>query len=129
MAFRRLPASCRLSLLLGVLPPLSTDGSHMHALARYVNALFAVFVALAARSLRQRWSPSGEVISEPASPIWLELRDRVVLLPSLLMLAVFTLMFSTGVWAAIRPWRARFPACSRLDARFLAMLYFLSGSC
>jgi len=101
VAFRRLPASYSLSILLGVLLPFSTDGSHMHALARYVGALFAVFVALAAWSLRQRWTPSGEVISEPASPVRLELRDRVILLPSLLMLAVFTLMFTAGVWAAI----------------------------
>ena len=101
VAFRRLPASYSLAILLGVLLPFSTDGSHMHALARYVGALFAVFVALAAWSLRRRWTPSGEVISEPASAVRLELRDRVVLQPSLLMLAVFTLMFTAGVWAAI----------------------------
>lgn len=101
VAFRRLPPSYGLSMLLGLLLPFSTDGSHMHALARYVGALFAVFVALAAWSLRQRVAPTGEVISEPSSPAALELRDRVALLPSLLLLAVFTLMFTAGVWAAI----------------------------
>ncbi len=101
VAYQRLPASYLLSILLGVLLPFSTNGSHLQALARYIGALFAVFVALAAWSLRQRWSPSGEVISEPTSPATLDLRDRVVLLPSLLLLAVFTLMFTAGVWAAI----------------------------
>jgi hypothetical protein len=101
VAFRRLPASYSLSILLGALLLFSPDGSHMHALARYVGALFAVFVALAAWSLPQRWTPSGGVISEPVSPVRLELRDRVVLLPRLLMLAVFTLMFTAGVWAAM----------------------------
>ncbi|HET9110593.1 MAG TPA: hypothetical protein VFN78_07200 [Ktedonobacterales bacterium] len=100
-AFRRLPPAYGLSILLGVLLPLSTDGSHTHSLARHIGSLFAFFVAMAAWSLKQRWADSGEVISEPASPLSLELRDRVALLPSLMLLAVFTLMFTAGVWAAI----------------------------
>jgi hypothetical protein len=100
-AFRRLPPAYGLSILLGVLLPLSTDGSHTHSLARHVGSLFAFFIALAAWSLKQRCAPSGEVVSEPASVVSLELRDRVALLPSLMLLAVFTLMFTAGVWAAI----------------------------
>jgi hypothetical protein len=73
----------------------------MHALGRYVGALFAVFVALSAWSLRRRWSPTGEVIAEPTSALALDARDRVIVAPSLLMLAVFTLLFTAGVWAAI----------------------------
>lgn len=101
VAYRRLPAAYALSILLGVLLPLSTDGTHTHSLARHVGALFAVFVALAAWSLRRRWSPTGEVIAEPASALALDARDRVIVAPSLLMLAVFTLLFTAGVWAAI----------------------------
>ena len=100
-AFRRLPPSYGLWILLGLLLPFSTDGSHMHALARYVGALFPVFVAMAAWSLKQRRTGSGEHISEPVSTLSLELRDRVALVPSLMLLAVFTLMFTAGVWAAI----------------------------
>jgi hypothetical protein len=101
VAFRRLPPSYGLAILLGVLLPLSTDGSHTHSLARHVGSLFALFVALAAWSLRERWSPSSEVEHAPASTIDLEIRDRAVLVPSLLALALFTLMFTAGVWAAI----------------------------
>jgi hypothetical protein len=101
VAYRRLPAAYCLAIALGVLLPFSTDGSHMHALGRYVGALFAVFVALSAWSLRRRWSPTGEVIAEPTSALALDARDRVIVAPSLLMLAVFTLLFTAGVWAAI----------------------------
>jgi hypothetical protein len=101
VAFRRLPPSYGLAILLGVLLPLSTDGSHTHSVARHVGSLFALFMALAAWSLRERWSPSGEVEHSPASANELEIRDRAILLPSLLALALFTLMFTAGVWAAI----------------------------
>lgn len=102
VAARRLPAAYCLAIALGVLLPFSTDGSHLHALSRYVGALFAIFVALAAWSLRRRWSPTGDaVIVEPASALALDMRDRVILAPSLPMLAVFTLLFTAGVWAAI----------------------------
>jgi hypothetical protein len=101
VAFRRLPPSYSVAILLGVLLPLSTEGSHTHSLARHVGSLFALFVALAAWSLRERWSPSGEVVHNPASANNLEIRDRAVLLPSVLALALFTLLFTAGVWAAI----------------------------
>jgi hypothetical protein len=71
VAFRRLPASYSLSILLGALLLFSPDGSHMHALARYVGALFAVFVALAAWSLPQRWTPlAGSSASQSAQSGW-----------------------------------------------------------
>lgn len=101
VAFRRLPPSYGVSILLGVLLPLATDGSHTHSLARHVGALFAVFVALAAWSLRQRAATAVEPSEPPASLIASELRDRVVLVPSLLLLALYTLMFTAGVFAAI----------------------------
>jgi hypothetical protein len=101
VAFRRLPPSYGLAILLGVLLPLSTDGSHTHSLARHIGSVFALFVALAAWSLREQWSPSSEAEHTPASANELEIRDRAVLLPSLLALALFTLMFTAGVWTAI----------------------------
>lgn len=102
VAARRLLPAYALWILLGVLLPLSTDGSHTHSLARHVGALFAVFVALAAWSLRLRWSPHGPVSDTPAaSPATLELRDRAALIPSALLMALFTLLFAAGVYAAI----------------------------
>ena len=99
VAFRRLPPAYGLWLLLGVLLPLSTDGSHTHSLARHVGALAPLFVALAAWSLRLR---AGVATRErPASQTSLDLRDRLVLLPSVLFLALYTLMLTAGIWAAI----------------------------
>jgi hypothetical protein len=57
-------------------------------------------MALAAWSLGLRWTPEG-VVPEPTSQPRLELRDRAVLLPSLLFLALFILMFESGIFAAI----------------------------
>lgn len=101
VAFRRLPPSYGVAILCGVLLPLATDGSHTHSLARHVGSLFAVFVALAAWSLRQRAATSVADAEAPISPLSSELRDRVVLVPSLLLLALYTLMFTAGIYAAI----------------------------
>ncbi len=98
VAFRRLPPAYGVWLLLGVLLPLSTDGSHTHSLARHVGALAPLFVALAAWSLRLR---AGVANERPTSQASLDLRDRLVLLPSVLFLALYTLMLTAGIWAAI----------------------------
>ncbi|HEX6818669.1 MAG TPA: hypothetical protein VF120_09870, partial [Ktedonobacterales bacterium] len=100
VAFRRLPPSYGVWLLLCLLFPLSTNGSHFFSLARYLCTAFPAFMAMAAWSLGLRWTPEG-MVQEPTSGARLELRDRCVLLPALLFLALFILMFESGIYAAI----------------------------
>ncbi|HKV86091.1 MAG TPA: hypothetical protein VJN88_16175, partial [Ktedonobacterales bacterium] len=100
VAFKRLPPSYGVWLLLSLLFPLSTNGSHFFSLARYLCTAFPAFMALAAWSLGLRWTPDG-VRQDDVSAARLDLRDRAVLLPALLFLALFILMFESGVYAAI----------------------------
>ena len=100
LAFRRLPPSYGVWLLLSLLFPLSTNGSHFFSLARYLCTAFPAFVALAAWSLGLRWTPEG-VIQETTAAPRLDLRDRVIVLPAVLFLALFIIMFESGIYAAI----------------------------
>lgn len=102
VAWRRLPPSYSLWLLLCIGFPLSTNGHYFFSFARYVAIAFPAFIALAAWSLGQRWTPQGTANDTPGRfSLALELRDRLVLIPSLLLLAVYTLMFVNGTFAAI----------------------------
>jgi hypothetical protein len=47
-----------------------------------------------------RWSPTGTT-HDKISATTLDLRDRVVVIPSLLFLALYVVMFTNGVWAAV----------------------------
>lgn len=100
VACKRLPPSYAAWLTLCLLFPLSTNGSHFFSLARYVCTAFPAFMALAAWSLGLRWTPEG-MAQDSTSSTRLELRDRLILLPSLLFLALFILMFESGIYAAI----------------------------
>jgi hypothetical protein len=100
LAFRRLPPSYGVWLALSLLFPLSTNGSHFFSLARYLCAAFPAFMALAAWSLGVRWTPDG-VTQDNVSPARLDLRDRAIVFPALLFLALFIVMFESGVYAAI----------------------------
>ncbi|HUY77714.1 MAG TPA: hypothetical protein VMV29_13155, partial [Ktedonobacterales bacterium] len=80
---------------------------------------FPAFVALAAWSLNQRWAPNAQQQPatqdeqapprQPSPAGWLwrggalaaDLRDRIIVTPSLLLLTVFVLFFVTGIHAGI----------------------------
>lgn len=105
VAWLRLPPAYSLWLLIAILFPLSTNGHYFFSFARYVSTAFPAFVALAAWSLDQRWKPGermpGEADVEVDAPmkmglLSLELRDRLVVVPSLLLLALYTVFFVNG---------------------------------
>lgn len=104
VAFRRLPPSYGLWLLIAVLFPLATNGHFLYSYVRYVSTAFPAFVALAAWSLGQRWSPTGAgatgdaAVSTSSTADW---RDRLVVVPSLLLLAVYVVLFVNGYPAGI----------------------------
>ena len=102
VAWRRLPPSHSVWLLACVVFPLTTNGHYFFSFARYVAIAFPAFLALAAWSLGQRWTAHGTESDTPGrfSPS-LELRDRLVLIPSLMLLGVYTMLFVNGIWAAI----------------------------
>ena len=100
VAWCRLPPVYGLWILLSVLVPLSTSGHYMYAMVRYKTLVFPGFMALAAWSVGQRWSPAGTV-QEALIPARSELRDRVIVLPSLLLFALYIVVFTNGIWAAI----------------------------
>lgn len=107
VAFFRLPLSYVIWLALGVLIPLSSGGHQMTSLARYAAPFFPAFMALAAWSLRIRWTPGGPQAdalanSEAAGTSdTADLRDRFIVIPFLMLLALCTIMFANGVWAAV----------------------------
>ncbi len=105
VAWRRLPPAYSLWLLIAVLFPLSTNGHYFFSFARYVSTAFPAFVALAAWSLEQRWQPDEYALAEidaktqtsvKSGLLSLELRDRLVVIPSLLLLTVYTILFVNG---------------------------------
>jgi Mannosyltransferase (PIG-V) len=101
VALRRLPPAYGLWLWVALLVPLSSGGHQLTSLTRYAVTIFPAFVAMAAWSLRSRWTPDGPVMEDGASVISSDLRDRVIVMPSLLLLALFVLMFTNGVYAAV----------------------------
>lgn len=101
IAARRLPPSHALWLALGVLVPLSSDGHYLTSVMRYVAPLFPAFIALAAWSLRLRWTPAGLARDTEGIMESSDLRDRIVVVPSLMLLALMVVMFVNGVWAAV----------------------------
>ncbi|MGH2515666.1 MAG: hypothetical protein ACRDHP_08420 [Ktedonobacterales bacterium] len=93
--------------MIAALFPLATNGHYMYSYVRYVSTAFPAFVAVAAWSLGQRWSPTGEAAAEGGvvagvmtggAPEW---RDRLVVAPSLLLLAVYVVLFVNGYPAGI----------------------------
>lgn len=105
LAFRRLPPAYGLWLLIAVLFPLSTNGHYLFSYVRYVSTAFPAFVALAAWSLGQRWTPASmsapATDTPPAEGRSLEWRDRLVVAPSLLLLAIYVVLFVNGYPAGI----------------------------
>ena len=124
VAWRRLPPSYAVWLGLSLLLPLSANGSHLFSMVRFLTPAFPAFVALAAWSLNQRWAPNAQSqptaeamegeqapthqsapTTSPASWRWrggalaVDLRDRIIVTPSLLLLALFVLFFVTGIHA------------------------------
>jgi len=124
VAWRRLPPSYAVWLGLSLLLPLSANGSHLFSMVRFLTPAFPAFVAMAAWSLNQRWAPNAQPIatedaedagaptraSQPATTaapngaLWggalaIDLRDRIIVTPSLLLLTLFVLFFVTGVHA------------------------------
>jgi hypothetical protein len=100
LAWRRLPPAYSVWLLICVLFPLSTNGHYMFSLVRYVTTAFPAFIALAAWASGERWAPEGTK-SESATPLALDLRDRLVMIPFLLVLPIYGVMFVNGYLAAI----------------------------
>ncbi len=105
VAWRRLPPAYTLWLALCVLFPLSTGGHNLVSFVRYMAPTFPAFLALAAWSLDERWAPAGSAVEARAAPGGLtasarELRDRLVLAPSLAFLAVWVMMFVNGYYGA-----------------------------
>ena len=104
VALFRLPPAYGIWLALGVLIPLSSDGHQMTSLARYVAPFFPAFIALAAWVLRIRWSPEGPRMdggtSDPNGATS-DLRDHVIVIPFVMLLALLTIMFANGIWAAV----------------------------
>jgi hypothetical protein len=100
VAFRRLPPAYGLWLAIGVLFPLSSQGGQLTAFTRFALTVFPAYLALAAWSLRLRWMPDGppQASVSPPSP---EARDHLVLVPFVLLLALFAVMFTNGVLAAV----------------------------
>jgi 4-amino-4-deoxy-L-arabinose transferase-like glycosyltransferase len=105
VAWRRLPAPYTLWLVLCVLFPLSTGGHNLVSFVRYMAPTFPAFLALAAWSLDERWAPAGSAMEIRDAPRGRaasarELRDRLVLAPSLTFLAVWVIMFVNGYYGA-----------------------------
>jgi hypothetical protein len=105
VAWRRLPPAYTLWLALCVLFPLSTNGHNLSGFVRYMAPTFPAVLALAAWSLDERWAPAGSAVETRAAPGRLaasarELRDRLVLAPSLVFLAVWVIMFVNGYYGA-----------------------------
>lgn len=109
LAFRRLPPAYGVWLLIAVLFPLSTNGHYLFSYVRYVSTAFPAFVALAAWSLGQRWTPANALAggatdtgarADRRSWTW-EWRDRLVVAPSLLLLAIYVVLFVNGYPAGI----------------------------
>ncbi|HEX8033481.1 MAG TPA: hypothetical protein VF510_06520 [Ktedonobacterales bacterium] len=105
VAWLRLPPAYSFWLLIAVLFPLSTNGHYFFSFARYVSIAFPAFVALAAWSLDQRWKPGEDSPREADVEVYgsvkmgllsLELRDRLVVVPSLLLLTLYTIFFVNG---------------------------------
>lgn len=105
VAWLRLPPAYSLWLLIAVLFPLSTNGHYFFSFARYVSTAFPAFIALAAWSLEQRWMPGERASEEGGDEVYapvkmsllsLELRDRLVVVPSLLLLTLYTIFFVNG---------------------------------
>jgi mannosyltransferase PIG-V len=100
VAWRRLPPAYGVWLLICVLFPLSTNGHYFFSLARYVSTAFPAFFALAAWALGASWDPAGTRTVRLAATV-LDLRDRLVMMPSLLLLPLYVVMFVNGIYAAI----------------------------
>lgn len=105
VAWLRLPPAYSLWLLIAVLFPLSTNGHYFFSFARYVSTAFPAFVALAMWSLDQRWRLGDDAVQQADTDAYapaktgllsLEMRDRVVVVPSLLLLAIYTILFVNG---------------------------------
>jgi hypothetical protein len=104
LAWRRLPPSYAIWLLIAVLFPLSTNGHALFSFARYVSTAFPAFVALAAWSVGER-SPS--LSNDGAStlartyfpPLWV--RTPLVLAVSVPLLALYVVLWVNGYPAAI----------------------------
>lgn len=101
VAARRLPPAYALWLAIGLLVPLSSGGHQLTSMLRYAAPLFPAFVALAVWSLGLRWTPSGVLQDARHSAATADLRDRLITVPSLLLLALMVVMFVNGVWAAV----------------------------
>jgi hypothetical protein len=100
VAWRRLPPAYGLWLLICVLFPLSTNGHYFFSLARYVSTAFPAFFALAGWALGESWDPAGTRTAR-LSATTLDLRDRLVMMPSLMLLPLYVVMFVNGIYAAI----------------------------
>ncbi|HEV2237275.1 MAG TPA: glycosyltransferase family 39 protein [Ktedonobacterales bacterium] len=100
LAWRRLPVAYSIWLLICVLFPLSSLGHNMTSMVRYAAIAFPAFMALAAWTTGERWTPKGTA-TDRATPLALDLRDRLVLIPSLLLLPFFVVMFVNGILAAV----------------------------
>jgi Mannosyltransferase (PIG-V) len=101
VALRRLPPAYGLWLWVALLVPLSSGGHQLTSLTRYAVIIFPAFVAMAAWSLHLRWTPGGVHTDKQATAASSDLRDRVVAIPSLLLMALFVLMFTNGVFASV----------------------------
>jgi Gpi18-like mannosyltransferase len=107
VAWQRLPAAYGLWLLLAVLFPLSTNGHYFFSFARYVVTAFPGFIALAAWTLGERsWlkAKSGEQHGNNWRSLPYRqqvLRGLLVILPSLVGLALYVVLFVNGYPAAI----------------------------
>jgi hypothetical protein len=101
VAAQRLPPSYALWLAIGLLVPLSSGGHQLTSLMRYAAPLFPAFVAMAAWSLELRWTPNDVLHDEKYAPSTSDLRDRIITMPSLLLLGLMVIMFVNGVWAAV----------------------------
>lgn len=101
VAARRLPPSYALWLAVGLLVPLSSGGHQMTSLMRYASTLFPAFVVMAMWSLGIRWTPNGILHDVGHAPSTSDLRDRIITMPSLMLLSLMVVMYTNGVWAAV----------------------------
>lgn len=99
VAWKRLPPSYSLWLAICVLFPLSANGHVIAGFVRYMATAFPAFLALAAWSIEHRWTPGG-VREGHLSALALDLRDRLILAPSLLLAATYIVMFVNGYYGA-----------------------------
>jgi hypothetical protein len=100
LAWRRLPVAYSIWLAICVLFPLASIGHNMFSMARYAAIAFPAFMALAAWTTGERWTPEGTQ-KEPATFMALDLRDRLVMIPSLFLLPLYVVMFVNGILAAV----------------------------